>query len=136
MNCYALLDIPMNADLLKICKSYRKKCLTNPEKIFIYTEAFSILIDPIKRIIYDANTFKISLPILMNAFSTYQEYQNIDEFELINFIEWLNFFKDFFYDTKYYTNNNKYHNIIESWYDIIENIIEELKSHIESIYLI
>lgn len=136
MNYYTLLDIFIDANLLDICNSFQKKCLNNPQNIFLYTKALATLINPTKRIIYDANTLKINLPLLIKNYHIYEEYQNIAEFELLNFIEWLNYFKDFFYDIKYHTNNKRFLNLIELWYNRVENILEELKNYVKSIYLI
>lgn len=105
MNCYEILDLTKYANLLEICTSYQVKCLKHPENTLLYTKALNILINPLKRIIYDSNTFQINLPTLIQNSQIYEVYQNIDEYDLLDFITWFSYFKDYFYDTKYFTNN-------------------------------
>ena len=132
MNYYRLLSIPPNANILEVLRQYQIKCLNNPQNIFLYTMGLQILTDPHKRMFYDASLFKINVLALI---SSHYDYSYIEEWELIPFIEWLNNFKDFFYDTKYFTNDIKYNRLMEKWYDIIEQIIEQLKSYIKTFYL-
>lgn len=136
MNLYQLLNISNQSSLIEICESFKINCLREPAKTFLYTNALKILINISKRMIYDANTFQINLPILLQNIHTYEQYQIIDEYELIPFVEWLSNFQNFFYDSKYLTKNSKYHQKVEEWYNTIEEILEELKSHIKSMYLI
>lgn len=136
MNLYDLLNISNQANLIEICEAFKVKCLNNPSQTFTYTKAFKVLINPLKRMFNDAFTFQVNLPILFQSAFIYEQYQNIDEFELITFIEWLSDFQNFFYDTKYFTTNKQYHSQIEEWYNTIEEILEKLKNHIKSMYLI
>ena len=135
MSLYEILNIKPTSNLLEICLAYQTKCLNNPSSTFIYTKALKVLINKEKRIIHDANIYHISLENLINN-NYYNELFNIDDYELIPFITWLNDFIDFFYDTKYCVNNSKYINTLELWYVEITNILFNLKEMIKSFYLI
>ncbi len=135
MNFYTLLDLSPQSNILEILTKFKEKCLENPENIFYYTYALNILSNKIKKIFYDAALYHINI---FNLYDYYEqnEYYKIDEYELIPLIEWLKDFKDFFYDTKYYKNNPQYHQLIEEWYDNMENIIIDIQDNfIHSFYL-
>ena len=134
MNLYEVLNVNKNANIWEICLAYQQLCSYDTKNIIIYTKAFKVLINRNKRILYDAILYKISVEKLYNL-PYYDEVFEIDEYLLISFIEWLSDFKDFYYDTKYFINNKKYHFLIEEWYDIIENILKDLKAMITSFYL-
>jgi len=135
MNLYQILNISNQSNILEICNSYQKQCIENPKNTFICTIALSILCNKSKRFLYDSSYYKINLETLSNNYYIYENYYNIDEYELIPFIEWIENFKDFFYDSKYYYDNSTYHELIEKWYDTIEIVIETLKNYIKNFYL-
>ena len=135
MNLYNLLSISYTANLLDICRAYQIKCQNNPAQTFLYTKALTILINKKQRLIYDAALFKINITTLINI-PLYHEYLEIDECDLLPFIDWLENYLDFFYDTKYFTLNINYNMLIEKWYNNVFNILDYLKGFIESFYLI
>ncbi len=134
MNIYKILSIPYTSNLLSICNSYQTKCQTNPENTFLYTKCLSILANSYKRLIYDANLFSISITNLLNL--SFYNYQEIDEYDLLPFITWLDTFIDYFYDTKFLTQDTYYHNLIDNWYKEIITISDTLKSYLKTFYLI
>lgn len=134
MNIYEILNIPFNANLLEICTSYEKACFTKPLETFIYTKALHILINKNKRLIYDAALTKKDIRALYNS-PYYDNLYDIDEYDLLPFIIWLNDFKNYFYDLKYFIQNKTFLENIEKWYDTIETISETLKDMIKSFYL-
>lgn len=135
-NIYQLFNISPNSSLKNILNAYCKLCIKNPPMIFNYTSALSILIHPIKRMIYDIQLYKINGLIALENYHIYEELQEMDEFELANIISWLEDFKNYFYDLKYFTNDTKIIKKIEEWYDTIDSIIENLKNRMESFYFI
>lgn len=130
-NFYKLLEISPKSNLIEILEGYQKKCMQNPVLIPEYTIALNILTNKFQKLVYDANLFSINITTLYEM-----NDEEIDEYELLPYIEWLIGFKDYFYDTKYYTNNKKYDDFIEKWYDKMDEIIERLKEYVHSIYLI
>lgn len=56
---------------------------------FIYTNALSILTNPLKRMMYDASLYQINLNILFQKYYIYEYMQEIEEYTLANFIGWL-----------------------------------------------
>lgn len=138
MNLYDVLSIKPNSKILEVCIAFQKQCLKNPQYIFIYTQALAIIINKQKRIIHDATSYKINLNLLLqnsDIYDTILKLNEEEEYELANFIDWLNNFRDLVYDTKYQTFDYNYHQLLEKWYDKIEIISEELKNHIHSFYL-
>lgn len=92
-NLYQILNISPLSNLEAILKSYQTMCMKNPAYIFIYTNALSILTNPLKRMIYDASLYQINLSILFQKYYIYEYMQEIDEYTLANFIGWLEDFK-------------------------------------------
>lgn len=134
-NLYQILNISPTSNLKNILIAYSQNCLKSPELIFTYTNALSILVSPFKRMLYDASLYNINCTLLSQYFFIYKKLQEIDEYELANFIRWLEDFKNYFYDLKYFINNPKYNLKIEEWYNTLDNVIENLKSEIKSFYL-
>lgn len=138
MNLYSVLNVSSSAKILEICKAFQNKCLNNPANVFNYTKALAITINKNKRIIHDATYFGINLNILLAKEDIYDEILELteeEEYELANFIDWLNDFRDLVYDTKYQIMDYNYHQLLEKWFNKIESISEELKSHIHNFYL-
>ncbi len=135
MNFYDILNIPYNSNLLDICNAYQIKCQNNPENTFLYTKIFNVLCNKATRIYYDALLFNKDI-LDLTSHINYDSYYIFDEYDLLPFIDWLEIFKNYFYETKYFTTNQTYHQLIEKWYDKIELILEHLKSFIESLYLL
>lgn len=130
-NFYKLLGISPKSNLIEILEGFQKKCMQNPILTPEYTDALNILTNKLLKLVYDANLFSINITTLYKM-----NEEEIDEYELLPYIEWLIGFKDYFYDTKYYTNNKRYNDYIEKWYDKMDEIIERLKEYVHSIYLI
>lgn len=130
-NFYKLLEISPKSNLIEILEGFQKKCMQNPILIPEYTVALNILTNKLQKLVYDANLYSINITTLYEM-----NDDEIDEYELLPYIEWLIGFKDYFYDTKYYTNNKRYNDYIEKWYDKMDEIIERLKEYVHSIYLI
>lgn len=135
-NLYHILNISPLSNLETILKSYQTMCMKNPIYIFIYTNALSILTNPLKRMIYDASLYQINLNILFQKYYIYEYMQEIDEYTLANFIGWLEDFKNYCYDLKYHNPKTKNINKLENWYNDLDNIIENLKKEIKTFYLI
>lgn len=135
-NLYQILNISPLSNLETILKSYQTRCIKNPIYIFIYTNALSILTNPLKRMIYDASLYQINLNILFQKYYIYEYMQEIEEYTLANFIGWLEDFKNYCYDLKYNNPKTKNINKLENWYNDFDNVIENLKKEIKTFYLI
>ena len=134
MNVYDILEIDPVANIIDILKQYKFLCYKNPNNIFKYTDALVILSDKNKRILYDSSTFKIDIFDMMNYVKHYDNYYNVDEYELVPFVLWLDIFKDSLYDTKYYANGKNVEDL-EILYNKLESILETIKSYMKSLYL-
>lgn len=133
-NLYIILGISNNSSLVDICRAYQFKCKINPSSIFYYTKIFKILVNPKSRIIYDAMLWQVDIRLLFS----YSDRYNLDpedEYELAFIIGLIDYLKDYFYDTKYFINNNDYLTKLELWYNELVNILDQLRGEIKTFYL-
>lgn len=134
-NFYNILKINFDANLETILNAYYLSCIEKPTNIFIYTKALKILSNSTLRILYDASILKENFTIKYQEYESYELKQEIDEYKLAFYIEWLENFKNYFYDTKYFYKSKQYTEKIEKWYNELDQIIETLKPLIKSFYL-
>lgn len=132
-NIYSIFGLHANASILDVCKSYQKKCLFNPNKVFYYSKILEILVSYPKRLIYDALLFQVDILVLADYY--HFDLSEEEEYELANIISWIEDFREYVYDSKFLITNEQYLALLESWYDKMEQILFELKSAIQSFYL-
>ncbi|MCM1052403.1 MAG: hypothetical protein NC483_00275 [Ruminococcus sp.] len=138
MNLYQLLDLSPTNNIIEILNKFKDKCQEHPENTFKYTYALCILIDKTRKIFYDAALFHIDINTLYECYSKNEteEIDEADEYEIMDFIEWLDYFREIFFDTKFSTNNQNYHKLVTDWYITIVKLLDYLKSqYIHSFYL-
>ena len=132
-NLYQELHIDVHASLLQICQSYQTLCTKNPQKIFYYTKILNILTNQKYKLIYDA--MLTGMDIRLVYYYSSSVILEEDEFMLAQVISWIEQLREFVYDTKFFTYHSLYLKKLEGWYDELESILENLKSHIKSFYL-
>ena len=132
-NLYSIFHIPYQASVLDICKSYQKLCVNHPKFIFYYTKVFKILALPTYKALYDAIYFNIDLRFTIHLNNEYLNEE--EEYELASIISWIEDFREYVYDTKYFCDDLRYLEILENWYDEVETILFQLKNRIETFYL-
>lgn len=129
---YSIFDIPYHASLLDIAKAYQNKCRKNPASVFYYTKIFKILVYTPYKLIYDSMLFHIDVRTLFYFQSSLTEEK---EYELAMVISWIDDFKDFVYDSKYYCDNYVYLELLDDWFNELVYILDRLKEHIQGFYL-
>ena len=129
-NLYQVFNIPVNASLLEIRKSYQYLCVLNPSYIFYYTKILKILSYSPYRLCYDAALLNCDIRILYQYISSLEEEE---EYTLALFISWIEDFRDFVYDLRY--DYKKWQDKLDEWYDEVEVILVHLKERIETFYL-
>ena len=132
-NLYQELHINIQASLLQICQAYQTLCTKNPQKIFYYTKILNILPNQKYKLIYDAMLTGRDIRLVYYYSSLFILEE--EEFVLAEVITWIEQLREFVYDTKFFTYHSLYLEKLEEWYDELESILENLKSHIKSFYL-
>lgn len=132
-NFYSVFQINNGASLLDISKAYQRLCILNPSKIFFYTKIFKILSFPHYKIIYDSMLFQVDFRILFYLESWILNEE--EEYELAQVISWLEDFREYVYDSKYFMKNESYFALLENWYNELETILFHLKNSIQTFYL-
>ena len=130
---YAVFNISYQASIVDICQAYQNRCMANPAMVFYYTYIFKILAVKKYKLVYDAMLWQTDIRLLfqLENFDLNEE----EEYELANIIFWIEDFREYFYDTKYFTSDFHYRQQLEKWYDELESILGHLKSSIQTFYL-
>ena len=129
---YAVFHVPYKASLLEITKAYFNQCLKNPSSCFYYTKIFKILACTPYKMMYDSLFFQIDIRT-MTFFQV--SLSEEEEYELAHVIALLEYFMDLVYDSKYFYQHSNYLNELDSWYNELVSIIDDLKRQIKSFYL-
>lgn len=136
INIYKIFNIRPEANILSICNAFKNACLNSPKDTFKYTGFLDILINPNKKLMYDATLFHVDIRALVCNYDRYINLNDEEEYDLINFTLWLDTYKNVFYDLKYQTSNKDFISKVEAWYDKVDEMLENLKELISSIYLL
>ena len=134
-NIYSVFDLDVKASLLDICLNYQKKCMEKPGYIFYYTNLLDILTNYPKKLVYDAMLLQTDLFILDQAYQIYYFLDEEQEYDLAIIISWMEDFRDFVYDAKFFFTNPLYLNYLEAWYNQMESILMHLKSLVKTFHL-
>lgn len=132
-NVYYDFNIKPTASLLEICRSYQSLCIKYPKNIFYYTKILRVLANSDVRSIYNTILTQVDLRFWLSFFSL--SLSEEEEYLLANFIYWLEDFREFVYDSKFYSNNKRDFLTLDKWYDEMEDILVKLKEKINSFYL-
>ena len=126
-NIYKIFNILPDADIVSMVEAFKNACLNSPRDTFLYTNYLYILINPTRKLMYDASLFNIDIRTIVNRYDDYIIISEEDEYTLLNFAIWLETYQNAFYDLKYQTSNKKFKQDVEAWYDKISEILNSLK---------